>query len=206
MIPSKKTLAKLKVEVYLNGVRLFRDACSLFKARSHASAFALAILTLEELGKLEMVDHICDDISINPDSNPKEFLDHLFSRQMFFNHKNKQMWASDPIFNFKKKRLTDIDEGVLDRAKQDALYVGYSKRRVRSPRTITATKAYSELSVVYRRFTDIGDLGFNGFDCCSDSRSKARARKWFAMIDKEYRSLKKPYPLKGHSSPRVTTA
>ncbi|MFA7158997.1 MAG: AbiV family abortive infection protein [Kiritimatiellia bacterium] len=196
MIPCKKTLAKLKAEVYINAVRLFRDACSLFKARSHASAFALVILTLEELGKLEMVDHICDDISINPDSNPQEILDHLFSRQMFFNHKNKQMWASDPIFNFKKKRLTDIDEGILDRAKQDALYVGYSNRRVRSPRTITATKAYSELSVVYRRFTDIGDLGFNGFDSCSDSRSKARTRQWLAMIDKEYRSLKKPYPLK----------
>ena len=87
MIPSKVTLSKLKAEIYTNAVRLFIDACTLYKKRSYASSFALAILSFEELGKLEMVDHICDDISINPDSNPQDFLNHLFSRPMFFNHK-----------------------------------------------------------------------------------------------------------------------
>lgn len=189
MIPSKKTLGKLKAEIYINAVRLFVDACELFNKRSHASTFAFAILSLEELGKLEMVDHICGDISFNPDSDPQEFLKHLFSWPMFFNHRNKQAWA---IFNFKNKRLKEISEGVLDQAKQDALYVGYFNRRIRSPRKITPVKAYAELSIVFSKFADVADLGFNGFDCWSDALSRAKAKRWLAKVDKAYSSLSKP--------------
>lgn len=192
MVPSARTLSKLKAEIHINAVRLFCDACTLFQERSYASSYALAILSLEELGKLEMVDHICDDICINSDCNPKEFLDHLFSRSMFFSHKNKQMWASDPFFNFKKKRIKEISEGILDRAKQDAIYVGYFNHRVRSPKRITAHKAYSELTVVLKKFKDIGDLGFNGFYCCSDIRLKAKAKRLLSKLETEYVKLKRP--------------
>lgn len=192
MIPSKKTLGKLKAEIQINSIRLFCDACTLFQKRSYASAYALSILSLEELGKLEMVDHICVDISFNSDCNPQEFLDHLFSRPMFFNHKNKQMWASDPIFNLKKKRIKEISAGDLDRAKQGALYVGYYNRRIRSPKRISAHKAYSEFTILYRKLKEIGDLGFNGFDCWSDAQSRAKAKRWFAKVVSAYTNLKKP--------------
>jgi|GEM_PF-6949301 AbiV family abortive infection protein len=192
MIPNKSTLSKLKAEIYINAVRLFIDACTLYKNRSYASAFALAILSFEEIGKLEMVDHICDDISINPDSNPQDFLNHLFSRPMFFNHKNKQVWAADPIFNFKKKRFKDIAGGVLEQAKQAALYVGYFNRRIRSPRTITRIKVFNEISTVFKKFTDVEDLGFNGFDCWSDAQSRAKTKRWFVKIEKAYANLNKP--------------
>jgi AbiV family abortive infection protein len=66
MKPSKKTLGKLKSEIYINAVRLFSDACILYSKRSYASAYALSILSLEALGKFEMVGHICYDMSINP--------------------------------------------------------------------------------------------------------------------------------------------
>jgi AbiV family abortive infection protein len=62
MIPSKKTLARLKEEIHINAIHLFCDGCTLFRNKSYSSANALAILSLEELGKLQMVDHICDDI------------------------------------------------------------------------------------------------------------------------------------------------
>ena len=192
MTPSKKTLAKLKAEIYVNAVRLFCDACVLFKNRSYPSAYGLAILSLEELGKLEMVDHICDDISINPHCDPQEFLEQLFSRQMFFSHKNKQIWASDTIFNFKKKRVRDIEEGSLDRAKQDALYVGYLNRRIRSPKKVCSHKAYAELTIVFDKFKDIQDLGFNGFDCLSDAQSKGKAKRYLTILQKAFKSLKKP--------------
>jgi AbiV family abortive infection protein len=191
MIPSKKTLGKLKAEIHINAVRLFVDGCGLFKNRSHASAFAFAILSFEELGKLEMVDHICDDISINPHCDAQDFLEHLFSRPMFFSHRNKQMWASSPIFNSKKKRIKEISEGVLDRAKQDALYVGYFNRRIRSPRRITPQKAYDELTIVFRKFADVADLGLNGFDCWSNAQSRMKAKRLLAKVEKAYSSLKK---------------
>ena len=192
MIPSKKTVGKLKAEIHINAVRLFVDACALHGRTSYASAFALAILSLEELGKLEMVDHICDDISINPNHDAQGFLEHLFSRPMFFNHRNKQMWASDSLFNFKKKRLKDISEGVLDRAKQDALYVGYAKRRIRSPRKMTSKKAYAELTIVFRKIGDVQDLGFNGFDCWSDAQSRAKAKRWYSKAEQAYLEVRKP--------------
>ncbi len=192
MVPREKTLSKLKEQVYINAVRLFADACSLFERRSYPSAFAFAILSLEELGKLEMVDHICDDISLNRHVNGQEFLDHLFSGPMFFNHKNKQMWASDPMRNYKKKRLKDISDGVLDRAKQNAIYVGYHKRRIRTPMMLSSRKAYSELTIVFRKFKEVGDLGFNGFDCWSNAASRAKAKRFFIKVENSYFNLKKP--------------
>jgi AbiV family abortive infection protein len=191
MIPGKKTLGKLKAEIQTNAVRLFCDACSLYQERSFASAYALAILSLEELGKLEMVDHICDDIMINPHCNPQEFLDHLFTRPMYFNHKNKQMWASDRYF-IKKKRIKEISDGDLDRAKQDALYVGYFNRRIRSPKRITASKAHSEITVVFQKIKDVGDLGFNGFECCSDVQSRAKAKRLITKVERSYTILMNP--------------
>ena len=178
MIPSEKTLEKLKAEIHVNAVRLFVDACCLHGRRSYGSALALAILSLEELGKLEMVDHICDDICLcsGGDGDKQDLLKFLFSRPMFLNHKNKQMWATEPSImrSLRDKRNRDIYEGVLDKAKQDALYVGYSKRRIRSPRSITCQEAYAEISIVFRQIGDVGDLGFNGFRCWSDAQSRAR--------------------------------
>ena len=158
MRPSKKTLGKLKSEIYINAVRLFSDACLLFNKHSYASVYALSILSLEELGKLEMVDHICDDISINPDSNPQDFFEHLFSKSMFFDHRNKQMWASDFVFSDDKKRIKQISEGSLDRSKQDAFYVGYFKNYIRSPKLIKQQKTFNKLNIVFDKFKEIDDL------------------------------------------------
>jgi len=188
MIPSKKTLVRLKEEVHINAVRLFCDGCTLFKNKSYSSANALAILSLEELGKLEMVDHICDDISLNPEHDPQQFLNNLFSHRMFFSHKNKQMWASD----FNENRLTQINEGILDRYKQDSLYVGYSNRHIRSPRHISSNKAYAQVVISFKKIKEIGDLGFNGFNCESDEQSEKRAKKYYVMAEKAFSSLKKP--------------
>jgi AbiV family abortive infection protein len=189
MIPSKKTLAKLKEEIYVNAVHLFCDGCILFKNKSYSSANALAILSFEELGKLEMVDAICGDISGNPEHDPQRFLNHLFSRPMFFSHKNKQMWASD-LFN--GNHLRHLKEGILDQYKQDSLYVGYSNRRIWSPRHISSNKAYAQIAISFNKIKEIGDLGFNGFYCESEEQSEKRAKKYYLIAEKVFSSLKKP--------------
>jgi len=191
MIPSEKTLSRIKEEVYINAVRLFCDACTLYKVDAFPSSYAFAILSFEELGKLEMIDHICDDIIINPDSNPQEFLNHLFSRKMLFSHVNKQFWSS---FQFKgfTKRAKNIANRELEKNKQDALYVGYKNRRIQSPRRISATKAYTELTITFKKFKDTADLGFNGFNCFSDDQSRAKAEIYLKKIKDLFIKLNKP--------------
>jgi AbiV family abortive infection protein len=191
MRPSKRTLATLKEEVYRNAVRLIGDACKLYRLGSYPSAFALGVLALEEVGKLNMVDHICDDIQINPDSNPQEFLDRLFSRNMYRSHTNKQVWASDPILKGLTKKLQARAQGALDRAKQDAIYVGYAGRRITRPRKLTASKAMAQIREVRRALHEAGDLGFNGFDCWSTARTRARAARMLQQVDKWYNGLRR---------------
>ena len=191
MIPSKKTLSRLKEEVYINAVRFFCDACTLYKVHAYPSSYTFAILSFEELGKLEMIDHICGDIIINPDSNPQVFLDHLFSREMLFSHVNKQFWSS---FQFKgfTKRTKQIANRKLEKNKQDALYVGYANRKIRSPKRISAIKAYIELTIIFDKFKDTADLGFNGFDCFSDAQSRAKAKRYLKKIEDLFLKLNKP--------------
>ena len=191
MIPSKNTLSKLKEEVYFNAVRLFCDACTLYKAHAYPSSYAFAVLSFEELGKLEMVDHICDDIIINPGSNPQEFLDHLFSRKMLFSHVNKQSWSSFQARDT-TKRLKQIAIGELEKNKQDALYVGYKNRRIQSPKRFSSIKAYTELTNTFDKFKDISDLGFNGFECNSDAQSRAKAKRYLKKIENLFTKLNKP--------------
>jgi AbiV family abortive infection protein len=192
MIPSVKTLEKLKEESYINAVRLFVDACKLHKAKSYASAFALSVLAIEEIGKLNMVDHICDDIILSSGSNPQWFLDHLFSRDMYRSHTNKQAWATSPLdiqSASVKLNIKVLDK--LERAKQNAIYVGYSRRRINRPRKLTKHKSFALLREVHKILHGTDDLGFNGYYCFSDAASKARARRYLNKVDDWYERLTK---------------
>ena len=175
MYPTPRTLSKLKREIYLNAERLFQDACHLFMQGSYPSACALAVLAYEELGKLEMVDHICDDIILNPHVDRRDFLSHLFSRSMYFSHRTKQEWAS--VFDGTPRRQTEVSQGRLEKLKQDALYVSYAKRRIVIPKRLTKNVAYRELRHAHAKFKRIGDLGFNGFYCDSTPHTKREARE-----------------------------
>ena len=191
MKPSKKTFAKLKEEIYKNAFRLFCDSCFLFHKESFPSSFALSILSLEELGKLEMVDHICGEIPHMSESRAAEHIQHLFSRGMYFSHKNKQIWASMDDLSTDKKRLKNIGDGNLDKEKQKAFYVGFDKR-IQSPLKISSQKAYSELKITFQKFISIRDLGFNGFDCWTTQESEEEVNKYIKKLETNFQGLKKP--------------
>jgi AbiV family abortive infection protein len=188
-----ETLSKLKQEIFLNATRLYVDACHLYKKRSFPSAYVFSILSYEELGKLELVDHICDDICLNSDSDRKEFLKLLFSRDMFYSHKTKQTWAIREHFfiGTKKRRRKSISKGQLEKNKQDALYVGFKNHRIISPRQINSGKAWRELKECLEKFKEIGDLGFNGFLCISDTQTRNKARKNMRKLESMFLQLKK---------------
>lgn len=192
MKPSKATISRLKEEVYLNAVRLLCDACRLYIARSYASACALSVLSLEETGKLLMTDHICDDISINPQVDAQEFVTHLLSHPMWLSHKNKQVWATINRYRHTSKRVKDAASRALDRLKQDAFYVGYQKGSIRSPRTISRSKAYAEITDAIEALSQAYDMGFTGFDGESDAQSRRKAKRQLRRISKLYQTLGRP--------------
>jgi AbiV family abortive infection protein len=187
MKPSRTTLSTLKQEIYLNAARLFGDACRSYEARSYATAFALSVLALEEIGKLNMVDHICDDIQINPDSNSQDFLNHLFSRSMYRSHTRKQAWATEPMLG----GLTPRQAQSLDRAKQDAIYVTYTGRRITRPRVFPSARALAQIRQVHRAMYQVEDVGFNGFEGHSSAPTRARARRVLGRVDKWYERVRK---------------
>jgi len=181
---ANKTLERLKEKSYMNAVRLLRDACLLFGKDSYATALALAVLSQEEIGKLKMVDHICDDIILN--GNRSHFTKHLFSRDMFYRHINKQAWADE--FGLDK-----FVPGRLEKTKQDALYVDYGSGRVRHP-SVNKKKSLRYIRHTLHLIADVGDLGFNGFECASTAATRRRARKIVSELSRHFAdaTVKKP--------------
>lgn len=193
MKPSEVTFSKLKVVIYKNAVRLFIDSCQMFNLKSYPTAYALSILALEEIGKLEMVDHICDDISINDKESTSDLIKHLFSKDMFRSHKSKQAWGIGTMYlEASPKSIKHIADGKLDMDKQDAFYVGYFGSRLKDPAKISARKAYLEMRNVLARFHTIQDIGFNGFRGFSDYRTRSKARYYLKKLDKHFSSIKSP--------------
>jgi len=117
---------QLERSVYANAARLFLDACTLYEAEAFPSAYALAILSFEEIGKVQMMDHVCFEAVLNDGSFrlTTERMEHLFSSKMFYSHRNKQAWGT---YRGQIKGRTPVVEklvdkqNTLDRHKQDSI-------------------------------------------------------------------------------------
>ena len=79
-------LADFKRESYTNAVRLFRDAALLYTHDAYASAFAIAVASFEEIGKVHVIDRGCDAMSMNPD-NADDIYERYFDSEWTTNHK-----------------------------------------------------------------------------------------------------------------------
>jgi AbiV family abortive infection protein len=62
------TAMRLERAVYANAARLFLDACTLYQSHAFPSAYSLAILAFEEVGKVQMMDHVCFEAVLNDGS------------------------------------------------------------------------------------------------------------------------------------------
>lgn len=150
-----ETLCHLKIASFKNAVRLFCDACIIYHKKSYATAIALAILSLEEIGKYEMAEHLYGDAISNPQIPAKDIFDSLFNRRMFRNHKNKQVWScGDPWYHPNRERLNQMAKGDFDEIKQNALYVGFENNRLLEPCSTKASVAYSEIFSVFNLIND----------------------------------------------------
>ena len=190
------TTLRLEREVYANAARLFLDACMLYANRSFASAYALGILALEEVGKVEMMDHVCFEAVLNDGSFrlKSDRMDRLFSRRMFYCHPNKQAWGVNSPLRKRVpvvERLID-DRNTLDRHKQDSLYVGFSQGRIRSPARFGATQAHRQLRYVLGAFERLGDLPFDGVFEESTRSTKKEAKRVCDELRVAFEGLRSP--------------
>jgi len=149
---------RLVRSIHANAARLFLDACTLYRERAYPSAYALSILAYEELGKLEMVDHVgFEEMLSHGVRMTAERMEHLFSRKMFYSHRNKQAWGSN-----RGREEQRIYAGALERDKQNAIYVGFVGGRIRQPTRYIASHAYKQLCYTLRAFEEIADIPFYG--------------------------------------------
>ena len=191
------TTIRLEQAVYANAARLFLDACTLYRATSFPSAYALGILALEELGKVEMMDHVCFEAVGNEGSFllKSDWMDHLFSRRMFYSHINKQAWGS--LRRRANGRLRVVEgligkQNTLERHKQDSLYVGFRAGRIRLPSRFGAVYAHRQLQYVLAGFEALSDLPFYGVFEDSTRLTKRKAKRVCDRLRKAFDALTSP--------------
>jgi AbiV family abortive infection protein len=190
------TAFRLGQYIYYNAARLCSDACVLYVAESFPSAYALAILGHEELGKLQMFDHVVSEAVLNEGSFrlDDDWMEQLFSRTMFFSHRNKQAWGthqgtvngSTPIV----ERL--VESNRLDFHKQDALYVGFYGGRIQLPNRFGATHAFRQITYLFHGLERVGDLAFIGLFRDSTRASRRLSEQTLAALRHQYSQLERP--------------
>jgi AbiV family abortive infection protein len=158
------TAFRLGQHIYYNAARLCSDACTLYSAEAFPSAYALAILGHEELGKLQMIDHVVTEAVLNKGTFrlDGEWMSHLFSHTMFYSHHNKQAWGSHKGTLNGTTPLVErlVDSNRLDFHKQDALYVGFFRGRIQRPDRFRASHAFRQITYLFRGLERVADLPF----------------------------------------------
>ena len=165
------------------------DACVLYQSKSFPTAFALAVLAYEELGKLHLVDHVGAEARLCDPASRREQLEHLFSRELAFNHIVKQRWA----LALTKNDYSDVyHEGRLDHLKQAAFYVGFRNGRIRIPDRLGATTAFHQIKRVAMLFKHTKDIPF--LDLFEDSTPETLniANRYISSIERAIASLTPP--------------
>lgn len=190
------TVMKLERSIHSNAARLFGDACTLYRAGGYASAYGLAILAFEELGKIQLVDHVAFEAVLNGGSYflDPETMKHLFSRGTFYSHTNKQGWG---LMGVKEAAPTPqvemlIKNDKLEIHKQNTFYVGFQDGRIASPERFRATHAYRQLKYALGVFEQMADLPFYGVWEKSTSVTRRRAKNVLTTLRVEFSKLIPP--------------
>jgi AbiV family abortive infection protein len=151
------TILRLEQQLFFNAYNLLMDACLLYHSKSYSTAFALAVLAYEELGKLHVIDHVGTEARLSEPESRREQLEHLFSREVALNHKVKQRWA----LALTQNRYSNLyHDGRLDHLKQAAFYVGFRNGRIRLPSRLSAMTAFHQIKRVVTLFKNTKDLPF----------------------------------------------
>jgi AbiV family abortive infection protein len=168
------TCLRMEQQLYHNAHNLLIDACILYQRRSFPTAFALAVLAYEELGKLHLLDHVNAESWGLPEQREHQ-LDDFFSGKQGFNHVVKQRWA---LAETQKRPFSALyHDGHLDRLKQACFYVGFRNGRIVTPDRIKARTAYNQIKRVLKLVLNTREIAFLGVGedgswCCAPEDQK----------------------------------
>jgi AbiV family abortive infection protein len=158
-------LALFKRSAFENAVRLFEDASLLFQSRRFPSAFALAVTSFEELGKMHLIDRGCDAICLNPEAFDQLY-EMYFTGPWLTDHVHKQRRALFDALHLtpnKEQALSAwVGSGNLEKERRIALYVEMTHKSVNSVVRVTEAKAKRVLDLCYSGLVTSAELAFNG--------------------------------------------
>ena len=146
---------------FKNALRLHFDSILLFDNDSYPSAYFLSILALEELGKVTMLDNFVWHSRIDRRRNAKEeqqSIDRVFQHQL-----KQKVFATDAEWFVPKKILENFRDGKIEVMKQNAVYVGLTRKnrkadlngKVISPYDVGMQKARRQITVVNDFLVDL---------------------------------------------------
>lgn len=172
-----ETINSLKVAAFRNSIRLFRDACILTKADRNESAFALAVLAYEELGKCLMADRVLDSACMNPGSEKwgKQSLSESMRK-----HDVKILNAAFDSGNIEFNKIPNWDT-----ERKAAIYTDLIGDRVLSPR-VSTEKVKDTLGEVMRALDGVEDIAYFGVEGDSTKKSDWMAKKDVAAVKRVY--------------------
>ena len=152
---SARKYKQLAIESLRNCLRLLKDAITLYKINSYASAFQLSVLAMEEYSKAKWVEHVYYSAMTNtglPDADHEQG----WLKLLYLHPEKQQAFLWHEHFEFSPALHHAAKSGDLERRKQRATYVGLPKRgklidvnaRVSSPTATTQADAKQFISLV----------------------------------------------------------
>lgn len=153
---SHRKIENLIVKTFFNALRLHFDAILLFKNESYPSAYALSVLSLEEHGKVLTLEHFIYTNRGNGRGSPEDeekfikyIYNHRFKQNEFARH-------THGVPHLAKGIMKDLWSGAIETHKQNAIYVGLSKKnnkfdpqgKILSPTRISKAKSSKQITLV----------------------------------------------------------
>jgi AbiV family abortive infection protein len=178
--------AVAKKLAFENALRLFEDASLLFENNRYSSAFALAATCFEEVGKLHVVDRVCDSICLNPDS-VGDFSSMSFCGPLLADHVHKQSTALFDALSLsteeRDRLIAWVSTGGLETERRIALYVELSAQSVDSPERVSKGKTGRLLKLCYDALLNSAELAFNGFDAMPSAKAEWQAAEGIKRVE-----------------------
>lgn len=142
-----RKLEELEFQCYHNGLRLHEDSVALFWRRSFASAFALSVISAEELGKGFAINEIVFQARIGEGFHDD---DEKFVRLLLSDHKLKQGWFVSSLFGIDAPKQVLKNYQRMQTEKNNAFYVGVRKgnHQIVRPFLISKSKARNQIRMV----------------------------------------------------------